>query len=102
MMSASRNYGALESHPELHSEKVTLRYELRSGTDAPASPLSIVMTRSLDPKSRKAQWFVELISEQAGYRMGVQITPSWIIRALGLVNPTMRAVADMLRSEAPG
>ncbi len=40
--------------------------------------------------------FVELIAEQAGYRVGVRVTPSWIIRALGLVNPTMRAVAEQL------
>jgi hypothetical protein len=40
--------------------------------------------------------FVELIAEQAGYRVGVQVIPGWIIRALGLVNPTMRAVAEQL------
>ena len=40
--------------------------------------------------------FVELIAGQAGYRAGVQVTPSWIIRALGVVNPTMRAVAEQL------
>jgi nucleoside-diphosphate-sugar epimerase len=40
--------------------------------------------------------FVELIAEQAGHRVGVQVTPGWIIRALGLVNPTMRAVAEQL------
>src|SRR5262245_22070835 len=40
--------------------------------------------------------FIELIAEQAGYRVGVRVTPSWIIRALGRVNPTMRAVAEQL------
>jgi len=40
--------------------------------------------------------FIELISEQAGYHVGIQVTPSWIIRALGLVNPTMRAVGEQL------
>src|SRR5262249_5332809 len=40
--------------------------------------------------------FIELIAEQANYRVGVQVTPSWIIRAMGLVNPTMRAVAEQL------
>jgi nucleoside-diphosphate-sugar epimerase len=40
--------------------------------------------------------FVEMIAEQAGYRVNVQVTPGWIIRALGLVNPTMRAVAEQL------
>ena len=40
--------------------------------------------------------FIELISEQAGYHVGIQVTPGWIIRALGLVNPTMRAVAEQL------
>jgi nucleoside-diphosphate-sugar epimerase len=46
--------------------------------------------------------FVELIAQQVGRRVGVQVTPSWIIRALGLVNPTLRAVAEQLyQSEGP-
>jgi nucleoside-diphosphate-sugar epimerase len=40
--------------------------------------------------------FVQLISDQAGYPVRVQVTPSWIIRALGLVNPTIRAVGEQL------
>jgi len=40
--------------------------------------------------------FIELISQQAGYQVSVQVTPGWMIRALGLVNPTMRAVAEQL------
>lgn len=40
--------------------------------------------------------FVGLISDQVGHLVGVQVAPSWIMRALGLVNPTMRAVAEQL------
>src|SRR5215471_1333095 len=40
--------------------------------------------------------FIELIAEQANYRVGIEVTPGRIIRALGLVNPTMRAIAEQL------
>jgi nucleoside-diphosphate-sugar epimerase len=40
--------------------------------------------------------FIELIGEQANDRVGTEVTPGWIIRVLGLVNPTMRAVAEQL------
>ena len=40
--------------------------------------------------------FVEVIAAQAGYRVGIQRTPGWIVRALGVVNPTLRAVAEQL------
>jgi nucleoside-diphosphate-sugar epimerase len=46
--------------------------------------------------------FVELIAAQAGYRVGMQRTPGWILRALGVVNPTLRALAEQLyQSERP-
>jgi nucleoside-diphosphate-sugar epimerase len=46
--------------------------------------------------------FVEMIAQQLGRRVGVRVTPGWIIRALGLVNPTMRAVVEQLyQSERP-
>jgi nucleoside-diphosphate-sugar epimerase len=40
--------------------------------------------------------FIDVIAAQAGYRVGVQVTPGWMIRALGLVNPSMRAVGEQL------
>ena len=46
--------------------------------------------------------FVELIAAQAGYRVGIQRTPGWIVRALGMVNPTLRILAEQLyQSERP-
>jgi nucleoside-diphosphate-sugar epimerase len=46
--------------------------------------------------------FVELIAAQAGYRVGLQRTPGWIVRALGVLNPTLHAVAEQLyQSERP-
>ena len=46
--------------------------------------------------------FVELIAAQAGYRVGIRRTPGWIVRALGVVNPMLRAVAEQLyQSERP-
>ena len=46
--------------------------------------------------------FVELIAAQAGYRVGIRRTPNWIVRALRVVNPTVRAVSEQLyQSERP-
>jgi nucleoside-diphosphate-sugar epimerase len=40
--------------------------------------------------------FVEVSAAQAGYQVGIQRTPGWIVRALGVVNPRLRAVAEQL------
>jgi nucleoside-diphosphate-sugar epimerase len=40
--------------------------------------------------------FVEVIATQVGYQVGIHRTPGWIVRALGVVNPTLRAVAEQL------
>ena len=46
--------------------------------------------------------FVALVAECAGQPAHLRVTPSWIIRLLGLFNPTLRAVAEQLyQSERP-
>lgn len=46
--------------------------------------------------------FVALVAESAGQPAHWRATPSWIIRFLGLFNPTLRAVAEQLyQSERP-
>lgn len=46
--------------------------------------------------------FVALVAEGAGQPARLRVTPSWIIRSLGLFNPTLRAVAEQLyQSERP-
>ena len=46
--------------------------------------------------------FVALVAESAGQPARLRVAPSWIIRSLGLFNPTLRAVAEQLyQSERP-
>lgn len=46
--------------------------------------------------------FVGLVAAQAGRPARVRVAPSWIIRVIGLFNPTLRAVAEQLyQSERP-
>lgn len=46
--------------------------------------------------------FVALVAESANQPARLRATPSWIIRFLGLFNPTLRAVAEQLyQSERP-
>lgn len=46
--------------------------------------------------------FVALVAQEAGQATQLRVVPSWVIRLLGLVNPTLRAVAEQLyQSERP-
>ena len=40
--------------------------------------------------------FVELVAQEAGQAARLRVAPSWAIRLLGLVHPTLRAVAEQL------